>query len=214
MHEFLLPLFPLEVVLLPGTPMPLHIFEDRYKEMIGEAIRDNREFGIVLAGQKGILNIGCTAKVEQVVNTYEDGRLDIVVTGKRRFEVVLLDQEKSYLRASVSFFDDDDAEAAPVELQSLAIAGLNALRATGDKEDVVMPDHRDPQLSFKIAYFVSELSFRQTMLSLRSETERLRKLAEFLPQYVAKARRIAHARKVAPTNGHAQTNMGPEDAAG
>jgi Lon protease-like protein len=214
MHDLLLPLFPLEVVLLPGTPMPLHIFEDRYKEMIGASIRDNSEFGMVLAGQKGILNIGCTATVEHVVTRYEDGRMDIVITGKRRFEVLLLDQEKEYLRASVSFFDDEDMEAAPVELRAMAIAGLNALRDAGEKEQVVMPDHRDPQLSFKIAYFIPELSFRQMMLSLRSETDRLKKLSEYLPEYVAKVRRTTHVKKVAPRNGHGYTHVPPEDPAG
>lgn len=201
MRDSLLPLFPLEVVLLPGTPMPLHIFEDRYKEMIGEAIRNSTEFGIVQAGDRGVLNIGCTGTVEQVVNRYPDGRMDIVITGRRRFEVILLDEEKEYLRASVSFFDDEESEAAPVDLRAMAIAGLNALRAAEEKEDVI-PDPRDPQLSFRIAYFIPDLSFRQMMLTLRSETERLKRISEFFPEFVARTRRITHVRKVAPRNGH------------
>jgi Lon protease-like protein len=214
MDDFLLPLFPLEVVLFPGTPVPLHIFEDRYKEMIGAAVQGKTEFGIVLAGQKGILNIGCSAVVEEVVNTYEDGRMDIVAAGRRRFEVLLLDQQKSYLRASVSFFDDDTPEAPPLELRAAALAGLDALRQASDNADIVAPDHRDPQLSFKIAYFITELSFRQVILSLRSETERLKRLADYLPEYVAKVRRIAHVKKVAPRNGSAYLRTGSEDAAG
>lgn len=216
MAQPLLPLFPLEVVLLPGTPMPLHIFEDRYKEMVGEALANKTEFGIVQAGENGILNIGCTATVEEVVNRYDDGRLDIIVVGRRRFEIFLLDEERPFLRASVSFFDDEDQQQAPVELKAMAIAGLSALRAAEDKELAVMPDHLDPYLSFKIAYFVPELDFRQTLLNLRSETARLKHLNEYLPGFVARVRRVTHIRKVAPRNGHGFLPIGEnmEDNAG
>ena len=76
-----LPLFPLQVVLLPEAELPLHIFEDRYKEMIGEVLRDKLEFGVVLANEKGIVNTGCTATVERVLREYPDGRLDIMARG-------------------------------------------------------------------------------------------------------------------------------------
>src|SRR6187549_2275230 len=117
MADALLPLFPLKVVMLPGTPMPLHIFEDRYKEMVGEAIEANSEFGIVQAGERGILNIGCSVVVEKVMERYDDGRMDIVVRGRRRFEIMLLDEEKEYLRGSVQFFDDEVGEEdAPADM--------------------------------------------------------------------------------------------------
>src|ERR1700686_5363777 len=67
MQDGLLPLFPLQVVLLPGSQLPLHIFEERYKEMIGEVLRDKLEFGVVLASEKGIVNTGCTASVDRVL---------------------------------------------------------------------------------------------------------------------------------------------------
>jgi ATP-dependent Lon protease len=203
MPEPLIPLFPLEVVLLPGTPMPLHIFEDRYKEMVGAAIENKSEFGIVQAGEKGILNIGCTATVERVVNRYPDGRMDLVVVGRRRFEIILLDEEKQFLRAAVTFFDDED-EFGPAsgELRALAIAGLSALNHADPETDRTIPDQRDPQLSFKIAWFLPDLALRQTMLALRSESERLKQLAEYLPSYVARVRRSTHVKRVAPTNGH------------
>ena len=88
MQPGLLPLFPLQVVLLPGSELPLHIFEDRYKEMIGEAIRNRQEFGVVLANGKGIVNTGCTAMVDKVLRQYPDGRMDILTHGRRRFEIV------------------------------------------------------------------------------------------------------------------------------
>ena len=208
MQDALLPLFPLEVVLLPGTPMRLHIFEDRYKEMIGDAIRDKTEFGIVQAGERGILNIGCTATVERVLHRYPDGRIDILIEGRRRFEIVLLDDEKAYLRASVSFFDDEDDAVAPVELRAMVLAGLTALHAAEEKEQTDGPDHRDPRLSFKVAFFVPDLPLRQMLLSIRSESERLRQLSDFLPEYVARVKRTTHVRKVAPKNGHGFLTIG------
>src|ERR1700676_3070683 len=74
MREGLLPLFPLQVVLFPGTELPLHIFEDRYREMIGEVLRDKIEFGVILASEKGIVSTGCTATVDSVLRQYPDGR--------------------------------------------------------------------------------------------------------------------------------------------
>src|SRR4051812_35174839 len=102
MQEWL-PLFPLQVVLLPEGELPLHIFEERYKEMIQEVIRDHIEFGVVLANEKGILNTGCTAIIEKVLGEYPDGRLDILTAGRRRFEILRLNDERSFLRGAVDF---------------------------------------------------------------------------------------------------------------
>src|SRR5690349_24929038 len=110
MQQGLLPLFPLQVVLLPGSELPLHIFEDRYKEMIGEVLREKREFGVVLASEKGIVNTGCTATVDRVLREYPDGRMDILTRGRRRFEILLLNEERPFLRGAVEFFDDDEPD--------------------------------------------------------------------------------------------------------
>jgi hypothetical protein len=90
----------------------------------------------------------------------------------------------------------------------MAIAGLTALRAAEDREQADLPDTRDPRLSFRVAWYIPELPLRQTLLALRSETERLRQLYEFLPEYVAKVKRTTHVRKVAPTNGHGFLTIG------
>jgi hypothetical protein len=139
--------------------------------------------------------------------------MDIVVRGRRRFEIMMLDEEKDHLRASVQFFDDneDDPEPSP-EQKAMAIAGLNALREAGGSAEIVVPDHQDRQLSFRVAWFIKDLQLRQTMLALRSETERLRHLNAFLPEYIVRVRRTAHAHKVAPTNGHGMTKIGEKDA--
>src|SRR5579884_1206656 len=108
MAQELLPLFPLETVLFPRTPLPLHIFEDRYKEMMNEAIERKTEFGVVQAGEKGIVNTGCTAAIDKVLRRYPDGRLDLLTSGRRRFEILDLDDGRSFLRGAVDFFDDDE----------------------------------------------------------------------------------------------------------
>src|SRR4051812_26903467 len=108
MQQDLLPLFPLHMVLLPGSPVALHIFEERYKEMIGQAIETNTEFGIVLASDGGIVNTGCRAVVRRALEKYDDGRMDIVPAGRRRFEILFLNEDKPYLQGAVQFFDDDD----------------------------------------------------------------------------------------------------------
>jgi len=84
MRDILLPLFPLELVLLPEEPLPLHIFEERYREMIGECLRaktsgfGRQDFGVVLAKGQAISNVGCSAQIVTVTRKYDDGRMDIL----------------------------------------------------------------------------------------------------------------------------------------
>ncbi len=203
MQQELLPLFPLQVVLFPRTPLPLHIFEDRYKEMMREVIDQKREFGVVLAAEKGIVNTGCTALVERVVNQYPDGRLDLLTIGRRRFEIIMLNDEESYLRGTVEFFDDEEDEPSSLDLQQRALEGYNELREMEDSE-LSEPEMDDPQLSFQLAQALPDLDFRQALLASRSESSRMKQLAEFLPEYVFRQKEIAHVKAVAPRNGHAK----------
>lgn len=198
-----LPLFPLEVVLLPRAPLPLHIFEDRYKAMIAEVMSTHSEFGVILAREKGIVNIGCTATVESVLRRYDDGRLDIMAIGRRRFEIIRLNQDKDYLRAEVQLFDDDDDTVPPQKTKSAALAACAALKEIlGDTSPV--PDLADPQLSFLLAQLIPDLDFRQILLRSRSESERLTLLAGNMPAYLNRLHYVMRAKKLAPNNGHAR----------
>lgn len=197
----LLPLFPLGVVLFPRTHLPLHIFEDRYKEMIGECMENRSEFGVVLAAEKGIVATGCTAVVEKVIQRYSDGRLDIVVVGVRRFEIQSLDTEKAYLRGAVRFFNDEESETVSQRLKDLALEGYRVVAQFESEEAGFAPEWNDPQLSFQLAQPIQDLEFRQNLLILRSETERLRHLVEFFPIHAARQRHAAHVKSVAPWNG-------------
>lgn len=202
MQEKLLPLFPLQVVVFPRTPLPLHIFEERYKEMVGEAIRDHSEFGIVLAKDDGILNAGCTVVVDRVVKTHPDGRLDIVTRGVRRFEIVMLNQEKSYLRGEVTYFDDDDPGPAPAEVQNEALDLYRSWAQLENRAPGAEAVLDDAQLSFQLAQNIDDLDFLHFLLRARSEPLRLKKLAEFLSGYVPRQRLVATMKKLAPLNGH------------
>ena len=208
MARELLPLFPLNAVLFPRTLMPLHIFEERYKLMIGEAVRDGSQFGIVLASERGLVNTGCSALVSKVMKTYDDGRMDILTVGRRRFEIYLLNEEKDYLQGAVEFFDDDD-DPRPVEKHHLeqAVRGYYACRTLGGsspvpERDLPEPDLNDPQVSFQLAQAVPDLDLRQALLAMRSEADRLKHLAQYFPSYLSKEKQISHFRKIVPTNGH------------
>ena len=144
----LLPLFPLSLVLVPSMPLPLHIFEDRYKEMMAEAISGHSEFGVVLAKEQGIANIGCTAIVEEVTRRYEDGRLDLMAIGQRRFRITSLDQEKTYLRAEVQYFNDDDASEVPPELRQKASSAYRQL-ASLEEGVATEPKFERTRISFQ-----------------------------------------------------------------
>jgi Lon protease-like protein len=204
----LIPLFPLRVVVFPRTPLPLHIFEERYKEMVGNALRDRSEFGVVLAKEEGIVNAGCTVTVEKLFHLYPDGRMDVLTRGVRRFEVISLNQEKDYLQAEVSFFDDEDTpDAAPEELRAQAVLHYRDLQGLETSSERSEADLADPQLSFQLAQSLPDLDFLSTLLRHRSETERLHQLNHYLSNYIPRKRAIEHMKAVAPTNG-----FGPKPA--
>lgn len=203
MHEELLPLFPLSLVLLPQNIVPLHIFEERYREMIGEALENQTEFGIVLAANDGILNVGCTASVERVLRRYDDGRLDIIGLGRRRFRIEELDQERSFLRAKVEFFEDVE-EFAPEELQTKAREVHDRFESSAD-----LPT-QGGALSFMLSQSVRDVEVRQQLLMSRSESERLRLLIDFLPKQRERETYVVHMKEVAPRNGHGK--HGPKEA--
>ena len=199
--EALLPLFPLDVVLFPGIPLPLHIFEPRYKEMIGECLAQHRMFGIVRVVEQGLAEVGCTAEIITVVKEYSDGRLDLVTEGRGRFEVVRVNQERSFLQAEVLMIDDEpgtpsravSARAVQLHSELLAIAGA--------KQDLSPAD--PALLSFYLAGSLPlDLDFKQRLLSLRSEPERLSLLISYFETIIPNLRRAAAARQTAGGNGN------------
>jgi Lon protease-like protein len=197
----LIPLFPLEVVLFPGTPLPLHIFEPRYKEMIAECISLNRAFGVVRALEQGLAEVGCTAEIVTIVKEYPDGKLDLVSEGRHRFEIVSVNQERSFLRAEIEMIVDEPGVPAQDETSKAVQLHSELLDIAGAKQDLSAAD--PALLSFYLAGSLPlDLDFKQKLLSSRSEPERLGLLITYLQTLIPRFHRAARAREKAGGNGH------------
>jgi Lon protease-like protein len=196
--SLLLPIFPLELVLLPGVPLPLHIFEPRYKEMIAECLEKKKPFGVVRASSEGVAEIGCTAEIVSVLKKYDDGRMDIMARGVERFEVIEVSQERSFLQAEIVVLEDEDKNedrtsrpAAEVLAQAVRlhaeIAKLTGAEPTG-------PDDHGCNLSYLLAGSLPlDLDFKQSLLTCRSEAKRLQAVVGYLVGFVPALRRASKA---------------------
>jgi ATP-dependent Lon protease len=192
-------LFPLGIVLLPSERIPLHIFEPRYRELIGECIELDREFGLVYADESGIREIGTLARVAAILEQFDDGRINVVVEGGRRFAVERVTDGRSFMTAEVGAVEDEEGEVADGTRRDAAGA-FRALAALAGAEPEL--EEASPLLSFELAAQV-ELATddKQSLLESRSEQERLERVAVLLDE----ARRLLIATRelgeVAKRNG-------------
>lgn len=212
MAEILLPLFPLEVVLLPEEPLPLHIFEERYKQMIGECLKAKsagssaQEFGVVLAKDQEMQTVGCSARIVNLTRKHQDGSMDILTVGKRRFEILVTDEERPYMRGEVEFFDDDGGADTADERQAQNAIDLfrNAMQRL--RKSAEMPIHLTKpyrHLSFRIAAPLPlDLEFKQGLLSIRNEAERLHQVRRALEQLITRFDFLEKAQSKAGGNGN------------
>ena len=189
----LLPIFPLDLVLLPGVPLPLHIFEPRYKEMIAECLEQKKPFGVVRASSDGVAEIGCTAEIVSVTKKYDDGRMDILTRGVERFEVIELNQDRSFLQATISVVEDERQKpAADIVSQAVRLYGEIAKLAGTESSG---PDEQADNLSFLLAGSLPlDLDFKQSLLSTLSEAKRLEAVVAYLEAVLPGVRRAAKAR--------------------
>lgn len=211
-----IPLFPLNVVLMPGTPLPLHIFEERYKQMVNECLESGAEFGMVLADESGTRQVGCTAKIVELVQRFDDGRLVILVEGSRRFELKNIFTGKPYYVGEVEYLEDGPEE----DVTSLAEECVTLLERVveaateGSVGIEIEPPYRN--LSFAIAGRIEfDLETRQQILELPTEKGRLERVKELLTETADRLERERKVREIAETNGHLRGNWksaNPEDA--
>jgi len=208
-----IPLFPLNVVLMPGAPLPLHIFEERYKQMVNECLENETEFGMVLADESGTREIGCTARIVELVQRYEDGRILIMVEGSRRFRLNNIMTGKPYYVGEVEYIEDEGPEEDVTALAEECVALLERVveAATGGSVDIeIEPPYRN--LSFAIAGRIDfDLNTRQEVLELPTEKERLVKVKDLLTEAAARLERERRAQKLAQTNGHVRKDWTPAD---
>lgn len=206
-----IPLFPLNVVLMPGAPMPLHIFEDRYKQMVDECLEGESEFGMVLADDSGTREVGCTARIVELVERYDDGRMLILVEGSRRFKLNNVLTGKPYYVGEVDYLQEDEPGEEITGLAEECVVLLERVveAATEGSVDIeIEAPYRN--LSFAIAGRIEfDLETRQQILELATEKERLEKVKGLLSQVAERLERERRASEKAQTNGHLRGDWNP-----
>ena len=198
-----IPLFPLNVVLLPGADLPLHIFEPRYREMVKSCLKEKSEFGMLLSLPKGVARVGCTAEILDVVKRYGDGRMDILTAGRAPFRVVELITEDPLLEGQVDYLEDRETPANPRvqrELIELFEACHTLIFDDYPKNlQVASPD----ELSYLVAATLPmDLLWKQQILELRSEADRQERLVAYLREWAPHLQKSGVMRQRAGGNGH------------
>jgi Lon protease-like protein len=194
------PLFPLGIVALPGEMIPLHIFEERYKTMMNECLRDEREFGIVWLSDDGLREIGCACEIDRVLERMEDGRMNLLARGTRPFRVLERQSDLAYPAGVVEFVEDRPDAPDPELLKTAHAAYAELVRLATDKD----PD--EEQLAEMSAYAMAAtvdfgLDAKQGLLDLRSENARLRLVTRLFRAAIKRLEFVDRAQERARSNG-------------
>jgi Lon protease-like protein len=193
-------LFPLPLVLVPTERVPLHIFEPRYRELIGECLTEGREFGLLLEDEEGRREVGTRAGVVEVLEVFDDGRMNIVVEGRDRFRVLEPTDGRSFPTCQVERIDDEPDPASGRDVQR-ALALFRRL-AEAAEADVEEPEDLPPALSFALAARIDfGVELKQELLELRSERARLVRLTELMERALGAIQREREVRERAAGNG-------------
>jgi len=197
-----LPLFPLDLVLLPNVPLPLHVFEPRYKEMIKECLDENRQFGIIRSHDESMATIGCTAEILNVLKKYPDGRMNILTEGRKRFELLQVNQERSFLQGNVFYLEDEAETPAAADINTaLRLHGEIMQLAGAQPEEIAKEDAS--QLAFRLAGSLPFApDFQQALLEMNSEAKRIQAIISFFERILPVLQRSARAKGKAGGNGH------------
>ena len=187
------PLFPLGLVLLPQELVPLHIFEERYKVMIGECLDSEAEFGIVWLSDEGLRDVGCAARIVRVVEQMEDGRMNIVVQGTEPFRLVRRIDDMAYPAGDIELLEDFDSDASP-ELAQQARDRYAELVTAATEEDPDLDSLAELDAYGMAATVEHESEAKQALLELRVENDRLRMVEEM---FRTALKRVAYAEETA-----------------
>ncbi len=193
-------LFPLPLVLLPTEQVPLHIFEERYKDLIAECLADDAEFGLVYADEAGIREVGTRAVVLEVLTRFEDGRMNILIEGRDRFRLLDLTSGKTFRTGETAPLEDlDDSADASTEERARAL--FDHLRELTSSE-IQLPEPSTAQLSYVLAARVElAAEAKLELLSETSENLRLERVCELLEEAAVAVERQRAAAERAATNG-------------
>lgn len=196
-------LFPLQIVLLPTEHVPLHVFEERYKELIGECLATDAEFGLVYADEEGVREVGTRARVSRVVTRFPDGRLNVLIEGGERFRLGRLTAGRSFQTGLVSPLEDEDDPAGEDAVER-ALRSFERLREL-TRSDVEPPDRDVAFLSFELAGRVDLPALdKLELLGEVSERRRIDRVAELLEEALARAERARTAAERASSNGRVE----------
>jgi ATP-dependent Lon protease len=198
-----IPLFPLDVVLFPSMPLPLHIFEPRYKAMVSRCVDEGIEFGMVFAENRSIATIGCTAEITRTIKKYDDGRMDILTEGRAAFRIVEMLTEKEYYEAVVDYLPEDVTPQDAAEEAELTEAFQHCqLLLFGHPWHGC--DKRDPTpFAYRLgARLPLDLKQRQALLETRNEDDRRGFLLQYCKALLPKLAQRQISRQRSGGNGH------------
>ena len=194
------PLFPLGLVALPTELVPLHIFEERYKTMIGRCLDEGSEFGIVWMSDDGLRPIGCACEIAEVVERMEDGRINLIARGTRPFRIEARQDELPYPAGTVEFLDDRAEELDPEAADEAHSAYAELVNEATDRE----PDMTEigEMSAYQMAATVEfGLDAKQGLLDLRSESARLRLVTRLFRAALKRLDFVNRAQARARSNG-------------
>src|SRR5690242_2672020 len=197
-----IPVFPLDVVLFPGIPLPLHIFEPRYKQMIRRCLLDKLEFGMILAEKEKVATTGCTAAIAQVVKQYPDGQMDIIVRGGTPFQVKELYDDKPYYEALAEFIEEPSAPFPPASKELLELYEQCHWLLFNSGPKGIPPEPRISPAYFMAGALPLDLDDKQSLLETRDEVERQSQLFEQLKEWLPQLVYLNERRERARGNGH------------
>jgi ATP-dependent Lon protease len=203
MSSVRLPLFPLNVVLLPGADMPLHIFEPRYRQMVRDCLEAKSPFGMLLALPNGMAGTGCTAEILEVTSRYDDGRCDILAVGREPFRIVELFPGEPLMRGDVDFLEDRPVPANPRISRELIELYETCHTLIFDDYPREPAESTEDRISYRIAARLPmDLLWKQRVLELRSEVERQERLVAYLREWAPHLQKEDTLRAQAAGNGH------------
>jgi len=196
-------LFPLNLVLVPGEQAPLHVFEPRYRELIGECLDSGSDFGLVLEDEAGMREVGTRCNVVEVLDHFPDGRLNVVVEARERFQLVELTEGRSFRTAEIESLPDESETPNEDEIEECLAAYARVVTAAEAELDDL--DLDADSIAYQIA---SRIDFgteiKQGLLELRSERDRVVRLAPMLNQAAEAVEREREIRARAGDNGRVE----------
>ncbi len=198
------PLFPLQIVVLPGEMVPLHIFEERYKTMIDECLEQEREFGIVWVSDDGLKETGCTVAIAELLERTEDGRMNILTRGSAPFRLLRRIEEMPYPAGAIELLEDTEEDARPDTAEDARERYADLVeRVTDSRPDPV--DLADMGAYAMAATVELPLEAKQGLLELRSEDDRLQAVGELLADAMKRLDLMELANERARSNGRVRS---------